>query len=166
MPLPEAKSVLLRGQWDDDSGGCDLHPFWFRRNPRFVLRPHVRTAFTLTLTLPGRWRRGASLDRMIGFYVLAASDAEGTVAAPGKAICAEATFVPLASTSLRCELAPTAATPTYVVVPCTYGPGVACAFRLSISAAAGSFDVHQVAGLESAGTGLGMSALLSLVAED
>ena len=145
VPLPESKSVVLSGEWNSDSGGCDLHPFWFKRNPKFVIRPQGRTQLTITLTrLPGQWRRGTSLDKMIGFYILAASDVDGNVQQPHKSIRAESTFLPLAKSTLQYELMPTERTPAFILVPCTYGPGCKGGFQLSITSSTSSFEVHSL----------------------
>ena len=145
VPLPENKVLSLPGQWLDSSGGCDLHPFWFKHNPHFLLVPHEPLTVTITLAraLKG-WKRGTSLDHMIGFYIVAADDETGHVAQPSKAAKAETAFVPLQQVSLTYELRTTASTPAFVIVPCTYGPGVAGQFQLCVSAATSGFQFSAV----------------------
>ena len=136
VPLPETKVISLAGAWTSTSGGCDLNAFWFKRNPRYVLVPQEPLTVTITLTRHGSWKRGTSLDRMIGFYVVAAEDTAGNVTQPSKAVKTETSFVPLAHVSLTYELRMSDTTPAFVIVPCTYGQGCAGQFQLSVSASA------------------------------
>lgn len=149
VPLPESKTIVLPGAWTHNSGGCDLNPYWFKRNPKFVVKPHGSTKLSITLTrMPGKWKRGTPLDNMIGFYIISASDTDGTVDQPAKAIKAETSFVPLAKTTLEYELTSTESAPAFVIVPCTYGPGCKAKFQLSLTASRGGFDAYRLEAVE------------------
>ena len=38
VPLPEMKTVVMRGEWGaDNAGGCDINPLW-KKNPRYLLQ--------------------------------------------------------------------------------------------------------------------------------
>lgn len=66
VPLPESKSLALDGAWTERSGGCDLNPFWFKRNPKFIIVPEAPTQLTITLKRTGgTWKRGTPLDSMV-----------------------------------------------------------------------------------------------------
>lgn len=41
VPLPETQTVHLPGEWGPEtSGGCDVNPLWWKRNPKFhVIMP-------------------------------------------------------------------------------------------------------------------------------
>lgn len=151
VPLPESKTVTVTGEWADDAGGCDLNPFWFARNPRYTLSARDAGPVTITLRrLPGGWsKRAAALDKMIGFYVVAADDAAGSVAHVSKAPKTEAACVPLPEVSLTYSwpAADGAAhtPPAVVIVPCTYGAGCCGRFQLSVSAPAPAFELVQQA---------------------
>jgi hypothetical protein len=147
VSLPENKVLTLKGEWADSSGGCDLSPFWFKRNPRFLLVPQELLTVTITLTRrPGCWKRGTSLDKMIGFYVVGADDTSGNVAQPSKAVKAETAFVPLAQVSLTYELQASQSTPAFVIVPCMYGPSCSGHFQICVSAPASGFHFGTLGG--------------------
>lgn len=149
VPLPESKTVAVTGEWGVDSGGCDLNPFWFARNPRYTITAADAGPLSIMLKrLPGGWKKGATtLDKMIGFYVVPADDAQGSVAQLSKAQKVEAAFVPLDEVSLTYTwpAADTgaASAPAVVVVPCTYGTGCCGRFQLSVSAPTPAFEMVQ-----------------------
>jgi hypothetical protein len=139
--MPESKCIAFWGCWDGESGGCDLHPGWFKKNPRYVVVP-TDGPLDLTITLkrvPAQWHRGLSLDNMIGFYILAADDEKGTCSNAAKSRCAESSFVPLAATSTTVELKPSPKTPAFLIVPCTYGKGRKGSYQLGLSSPSPSF---------------------------
>lgn len=79
----------------------------------------------------------------IGFYVVAAEDAEGTVSQPSKAAKAESAFVPMPEVSLTYDLCVTAEHPAFLVVPCTYGAGCVGGFEVAVSGASNAFSFHR-----------------------
>lgn len=143
--MPERKCVSFNGSWDSDSGGCDLHPYWFKRNPKYVIVPHKPLHLTIALNrVPAQWKVGTPLEQMIGFYICSATDVSGTVSQPARAKCAESPFLPLKSSSITYELKPSQSSPAFVIIPCTYGPGRAGAYQLSVSCRSPEFDVHEL----------------------
>lgn len=143
--MPERKCLSFRGHWDQDSGGSDLWPYWYRRNPKFLIVPKETMQITVTLArLPRHWRRGTSLENMIGFYVCAADDVEGTVREPLKSKRAESAFAPMAFSEITYELKPSSANPAFVIVPCTYGPGMKGEFEMTISSSEPAFEAMQL----------------------
>ena len=146
--MPESKVLSLAGRWTESSGGCDLNPLWFARNPRYVLVPHEPLTITITLTRQsGSWKRGTSLDKMIGFYLVAADDTEGNVAHPSKATKVEAAFVPSPQVSLTYELRTSDTTPAFVLVPCTWGAAQPGAYKVAVSGS-GSFALAEATEME------------------
>lgn len=143
--MPERKCVAFNGSWEADSGGCDLNPYWFKRNPKYVIVPHKPLYLTISLSrVPAEWKVGTSLDAMIGFYVCTATDVNGTVPQPAKSKCAEAPFLPLTSSSITYELKPSKSSPAFVIIPCTYGPGCTGDYQLSVSSSVPMFDIHEL----------------------
>jgi Calpain large subunit, domain III len=142
--MPERKCVAFKGSWDADSGGCDLNPYWFKRNPKYLVVPHEPLHLTICLSrVPSEWKVSTPLENMIGFYVCTASDESGTVAHPAKSKCAESLFLPLATSSITYELKRSVSSPAFLIVPCTYGPGRKGNFQLSLSSNSPAFEVVE-----------------------
>lgn len=145
IPMPERKCVAFRGSWDQDSGGSDLWPYWYKRNPKFLVVPHETLQLTVTLArLPRQWRKGTGLENMIGFYVCAADNVDGVIPEPLKSKRAESAFAPMAFSEITYELQPSAANPAFVIVPCTYGPGRKGSFEISLSCPLAAFEARQL----------------------
>lgn len=143
--MPERKCVAFNGAWDSDSGGCDLNPYWFKRNPKYVIVPHKPLHLTISLNrVPAQWKVGTALEHMIGFYVCTATDTSGTVPQPAKSKVAEAPFLPLPSSSITYELKPSKSSPAFVIIPCTYGPGCPGAYQLSFTSSTPTFDILEL----------------------
>ena len=145
IPMPERKCVSFMGHWDRDSGGSDLWPYWYKRNPKFIIIPHEPLQLTVTLArVPRQWRRGTDLENMIGLYVCAADDVNGMIREPLKSKRAESAFAPMSSSEITYELKPSPATPAFVIVPCTYGPGRAGKFKISMSSPKSAFEARPL----------------------
>lgn len=145
IPLPERKCLSFRGQWDHNSGGSDLWPYWYKRNPKFLIIPQEPMQVTVTLArLPRQWRRGTALESMIGFYVCAADDVEGTIREPLKSKRAESAFAPMACAEITYELKPSSANPAFVIIPCTYGPGRKGNFEITLSSSLPTFEARKL----------------------
>jgi len=136
LPLPAIKTVAVTGRWRGAAaGGCDLHASW-ARNPMYRLVLQRRERVRISVVRPaGGWRAGKQLSEMVGFYVLR-SPRLGRSGAElhedlRRAVVYESTFAPMAEATEPVEVFGGEA---YLVIPCTFAPGVAAEFRLSVSA--------------------------------
>ena len=132
LEFPEAQAAVLNGQWSKEGGGCNLNPTW-GSNPKFLLTVSEPGSFKVTLSVDGgQWKRGKSLDKMIGFCVFASARADGKIAPERKAVLHETSYVPMKEVSLDLELG-TEPEPRYVIMPTLYAPNIAGKFTISVT---------------------------------
>lgn len=137
LPLPAIKTVVLPGRWAaDTAGGCDLHDSW-PTNPMYRLSLQRRERVAIRVLRPhGTWRSGTSLTEMVGFYVLALppdsrSHEVKTLYEQMRSVKVyESTFHPMMEAADTVELD---GGREYVIVPCTFSPGVKASFQLAVS---------------------------------
>ena len=135
VEYPESQAAVLSGQWSKEGGGCNLNPTW-SSNPKFLLAIADSGTFKVTLSVDGgQWKRGKSLDKMIGFCVFPSDRADGKITPDRKAVLHETSYVPMKEVSVDLQLS--AAEPTntrwYVVMPTLYAPNIPGKFTLSVT---------------------------------
>ena len=130
----ETQSIALPGQWEPaTAGGCDLYDTW-GKNPRFLLTIQEKGLYRIALSRPGRvWRRNLLLDQMIGLYILRSDREDGAVTADKKLVLAETPFMPMMEVVDEFELQPSEDSACFVILPCTYAPGNAGEFLVSVT---------------------------------
>jgi len=132
VPLPEVKCMVLQGEWhEENSGGCDLNPTW-KKNPRYLLALSKNGKARITLNRLGKaLKKTSSVDDMMGFHVLRASEANGEIRGDlRRAVVADTTYVTTAENSAQFDLQ--AGIP-YIVIPSKYSPGRVGRFTLGVT---------------------------------
>ena len=133
MEYPETQAAVLHGQWTKEGGGCNLNPTW-ASNPKFLLTVSEPGTFKVTLAVDGgQWKRGKSLDKMIGFCVFASNRADGKIVPDRKAVLHETSYVPMKEVSVDLQLGAAEPDRWYVIMPTLYAPNIAGKFTLSVT---------------------------------
>ena len=131
LEFPEVQAAVLHGQWSKEGGGCSLHVTW-SSNPKFLIIVSEPGVFTVTLSVDGgQWKRGKSLDKMIGFCVFPCK-ADGKIIPDRKAILHETPYLPMKEVRLDLPLTAELGL-SYVIMPTLHAPDLAGKFDLSVT---------------------------------